>query len=32
MTVELKKTDGTVLDRSEWPGRPKPGNRQRIPQ
>lgn len=32
MTVELKKTDGTVLDHSEWPGRPKPGNRQRIPQ
>lgn len=30
MTVELKATDGTLLDRSEWPGRSKPGNRQRI--
>lgn len=32
MTVELKKTDGTVLDRSEWPSRPQPGSRQRIAQ
>ena len=28
MTVELKGLDGAVLDRSAWPGRPKPGNRR----
>jgi len=28
MAVELKRTDGTLLDRSEWPGRARMGDRR----